>query len=87
MRQVGAGLAASGALGGGVDMRETNAAIANVGSRIVAMPKEAAGASVNSDGATFHGVPDQRYVSSIMDSATRMLRSSSRSWAFNPAGQ
>ena len=43
---------------------------------------------VNSfDGATFHGVPDQRYVSGIMDNAVRQLRQSSRTWAFNPTGK
>jgi hypothetical protein len=43
--------------------------------------------NVNFDGAKFHGVPDQRYVSQIMDSAVRQLRNSSRTWAFNPTGQ
>jgi len=39
------------------------------------------------DGAVFHGVPDARYVNSIFDNAVRQLRTSSRSWAFNPRGQ
>jgi hypothetical protein len=42
--------------------------------------------NVNFDGATFYGVPDQRYVSQIMDSAVWQLRNSSRTWAFNPTG-
>jgi len=45
------------------------------------------GPTVSFDGATFHGVPDQHYVSQIMDNAVRQLRNSSRTWAFNPTGQ
>jgi hypothetical protein len=43
--------------------------------------------TVSFDGAVFHGVPDQRYVNSIMDTAVRSLRMASRSWAFNPQGK
>jgi hypothetical protein len=43
--------------------------------------------NINFDGAVFHGVPDRRYVGSIMDSAVRQLRQSSRTWAFDPTGR
>jgi hypothetical protein len=42
---------------------------------------------VSFDGATFHGVPDSRYVSGIMNNAVRQLRQSSRTWAFDPTGK
>jgi hypothetical protein len=59
----------------------------NVGESLNAQATGGGTQIISFDGATFHGVPDQRYVSSIMNSAVRSLRQSSRTWAFNPTGQ
>jgi hypothetical protein len=79
MRSV-AGLTAAGANMG--RMAATQDVAAQLASRNVA-----SGGTVSFQGAVFHGVPDQRYVGSIMDNAVRQLRNSSRTWAFNPTGQ
>jgi hypothetical protein len=60
-------------------------AMQGIGDRLAA-GASGGGGTVSFDGAVFHGVPDQRYVSSIMDTAVRGLRNSSRTWAFNPTG-
>jgi hypothetical protein len=61
------------------------AAMMEMGSRLSAGAKSGGG-TVSFDGAVFHGVPDQNYVSQIMNSAVHQLRQSSRTWAFNPTG-
>lgn len=91
MRNLGQGIA----LGNTAETMRHMAALTASGPRVNAAevmqllanaPSKTAGGTVSFDGATFHGVPDQRYVGQIMDSAVRQLRNSSRSWAFNPTG-
>jgi hypothetical protein len=79
-------IGASLSTGATVDMRATNAQLQGIGDQLSA--KATGGDThLHMDGAVFHGVPDQRYVNSIMDTAVRSLRNSSRTWAFNPTGQ
>jgi hypothetical protein len=60
-------------------MRAANAQLKGIGEQLsTTSAHAAAGPTISFDGATFHGVPDQRYVSNIMDTSVRMLRNSSR---------
>jgi hypothetical protein len=55
--------------------------------RSLAANKVAAGAAtISFDGATFHGVPDQRYVSTCWGYYGQNVSNSTRTWAFNPTG-
>jgi hypothetical protein len=85
LRNVGEGLANSMQP---QDLGGNARALQGIGAKLTAAaPKPGMGNVVNSfDGAVFHGVPDQHYVSQIMDSAVGQLRRSSRTWAFNPVG-
>jgi hypothetical protein len=82
---IGASLGRTAGSWAGLD---ASAAIKGIGDRLSARSGvNAAPMVMNMDGAIFHGVPDQRYVNSVMDTAVRSLRNSSRTWAFNPTGQ
>jgi hypothetical protein len=68
-------------------MQNIGKQMAGVGGMLTAAEPKMSNTTLSFDGAVFHGVPDQRYVNSVMDTAVRSLRAASRTWAFNPKGQ
>jgi hypothetical protein len=68
-------------------MQNIGKQMAGVGGMLTQAEPKMSNTTLSFDGAVFHGVPDQRYVNSVMDTAVRSLRAASRTWAFNPKGQ